>query len=236
MRRWVVIAAAAVLSMSAGAITSRIAAAPLARVMARAFGWIVATIPSDPHPAAQPAPEVYLPAEPLPAEPEPSPAATRRAPSSVTAKPEPPRKGILVRRATVRAAVRAGIMPSAAPVPATADHPAGLLVTGIGGAGGLRDGDIVTRVGGMTPRSIEDVIGVVAGCYKNKTYSLSGEFWRDGERWNAVVELPPPKDKGSAERGQRDGGAQDAGRMEEPDGRGRGVSADRSGGRTPAAR
>lgn len=236
MPRWLVIAAAAVLSMSAGAITSRVAAAPLARVMARAFGWIAATMPSTPDTDSQPAPEVFLPAEPLPAEPEPSHAAPRRAPSPFTAKPEPPRKGILVRRATVRAAVRAGIMPSAAPVPATADHPAGLLVTGVGGAGGLRDGDIVTRVGGMTPRSIEDVIGVVAGCYKNKTYSLSGEFWRDGERWNAVVELPPPKDKGSAERGQRDGGAQEVDRRGEAEGRGRWVSADRSGGRTPAAR
>ncbi|HQP34227.1 MAG TPA: hypothetical protein PLI95_03580 [Polyangiaceae bacterium] len=238
MQRWVVIAAAALLSMSAGAITSRVAAAPLARVMARAFGWIATTLPSAPAPTAQPAPEVYLPAEPLPAEPEPepSPAATRRAPSSVSAKPEPPRKGILVRRATVRAAVRAGIMPSAAPVPATADHPAGLLVTGIGGAGGLRDGDIVTRVGGMTPRSIEDVIGVVAGCYKHKTYSISGEFWRDGERWNAVVELPPPKNEGSAERGPRDGGTQQDDRKGEVEGRGRWVSAGRSGGRTPAAR
>lgn len=109
------------------------------------------------------------------------------------ARREPPRKGILVRRETVRAAVRAGVRPSAAPVGDSRDHPAGLQVTGLGMAGGLRDGDIVTRVAGATPRSIEDVIAAVAGCYKNKTYTISGEFWRDGERWNAVVELPEPK-------------------------------------------
>lgn len=194
MRRWAAIGSAALLSMGAGALASRAAADPLARVIARAFGAVAATLPS---PAALPAPQSdvpLLPAEPLEdATHDPSPGTGQKPTRVSAARREPPRKGILVRRATVRAAVRAGVRPSAAPVGDSPDHPAGLQVYGLGASGGLRDGDIVTRVGGMTPRSIEDVIAAVAGCYKNKTYSISGEFWRDGERWNAVVELPEPK-------------------------------------------
>lgn len=193
MRRWVVIGMAAVLSMGAGAFASRAAADPLARTIARALGMIAATLPSP----AAPVPQSALPvleAESLEeAALEESPAPAQRSSRAPTARREPPRKGILVRRETVRAAVRAGVRPSAAPVGDSPDHPAGLQVSGLGAAGGLRDGDVVTRVAGVTPRSVEDVISAVAGCYKNKTYTISGEFWRDGERWNAVVELPEPK-------------------------------------------
>jgi len=66
-------------------------------------------------------------------------------------------------------------------------------VYGVGGTGALRDGDVITKVGGIAPRSTEDVIAVVAGAYRNKVYVISGEFWRKGEAWNAVVELPEPK-------------------------------------------
>jgi len=97
----------------------------------------------------------------------------------------------MVRRETVRAAVRAGVRPSGAPVPATGEHPAGLQVYGLGGVGALRDGDVITRVGGATPRSLEDVIGVVAGAYRAKSYMVSGEFWRDGEKIFDVTDPEP---------------------------------------------
>jgi S1-C subfamily serine protease len=109
------------------------------------------------------------------------------------------RQGIFVSRAAVRAAVRAGVRPSAVPVAANDQHPAGLLVTGCAGSA-LRDGDVVTAVGGRAPSSIEDVIAAVASAYKNKVYSISGQFWRDGEPWNAVVELPEPPEKPQTQR------------------------------------
>ena len=88
----------------------------------------------------------------------------------------------------------------------TEQHPAGLKVYGVGGTGALRDGDVITKVGGIAPRSTEDVIAVVAGAYRNKVYVISGEFWRDGEPWNAVVELPEPdghRQTTAVKRGQR---------------------------------
>lgn len=105
----------------------------------------------------------------------------------------PATQGIYVARATVRTAVRAGLRPSGTPVSATDDHPAGLIVSGLGNVGGLRDGDIITKVQGRTPSSVEDVLAAVSACYQRKIYVLSGEFWRGAEKWNAVVELPEPK-------------------------------------------
>jgi hypothetical protein len=146
-------------------------------------------MPSGPDPT-QPAPQ--LPAD----EPEDELESEAPGPRSKSSRSHraqgPPRKGIMVRRDVVKAAARAGVRPSGAPVPADDEHPAGLMVQGLGGAGALRDGDVITRVGGIAPRSTEDVIGVVAGAYRNKVYVISGEFWRNGERWNATVELPLP--------------------------------------------
>lgn len=118
----------------------------------------------------------------------------RSARGSKVSKP-PARRGILVRRTAVAAAVRRGVRPSAGAVAATAEHPAGLIVHGWGAAGtALRDGDIIVSVGGRTPSSIDDVIGAVAGAYRHKVYAVSGRIWRAGETMDVSVELPIPRD------------------------------------------
>ena len=67
-------------------------------------------------------------------------------------------------------------------------------MTGWGGAGtALRDGDIITSLGGRTPSSEGDVIAVVAGAYRAKVYAVSGQIWRNGETLSATVELPIPQ-------------------------------------------
>jgi hypothetical protein len=112
-----------------------------------------------------------------------------------------PSGGIFVHAATVRAAVRAGVRPSATPVGATEAHPAGLVVSGWGGAGtGLRDGDLVVRVGGATPRSAGDVAAAVAAAYRSKIPAVSGLVWRGGQTLSVVVELPPPEPTSAANR------------------------------------
>jgi S1-C subfamily serine protease len=90
--------------------------------------------------------------------------------------------------------VQRGIRPSASPVAATADRPAGLVVYGWGAAGaGLADGDIITMVGGRQPRSVDDVVIAVAGAYKSPHKVVSGQIWRKGRILAVTVELPTGK-------------------------------------------
>lgn len=103
--------------------------------------------------------------------------------------------GILVRRATVAAAVARGIRPSTARVTPTEDRPGGLIVYGWQAAGaGLLDGDIITRVAGREPHCVEDVINAVIGAYKHQPASISGRVWRDGREINVTVLLPTVDD------------------------------------------
>lgn len=113
------------------------------------------------------------------------------------ASPQPkPSGGILVRSEVVRAAVERGIRPSASPVAATGDRPAGLIVYGWGAAGaGFADGDIITRVGGRDATSVDDVVIAVAGAYKTKSYVVGGQLWRNGQILAVTVQLPLPKRK-----------------------------------------
>jgi hypothetical protein len=201
VKRWIAIGVCALLPMAAMPLLSRSVADLIARRVADAAAEAARALPAPTEFEDAPAPG--LPA----VEPEDvvDPAPSAQPPKGpATGSRSPARKGIMVRREVVRAAVRAGVRPSGAPVPATNEHPAGLQVYGLGGVGALRDGDVITRVGGGTPRSVEDVIGVVAGAYRSKAYVVSGEFSRDGEKWNAVVELPiPDSDRGATSADRR---------------------------------
>lgn len=191
VRRRIAIGVCALLPLAALPLLTRSVADAVARRVAAAAGSVARALPPSSASAQAPAPGL------APVDPEdelvPSPSAPAPKGSGAEGSRGPARKGIMVRREVVLAAVRSGVRPSGAPVPATSDHPAGLQVYGLGGAGALRDGDIITRVGGAAPRSVEDVIGAVAGSYRTKSYVVSGEFWRDGEKWSAVVELPLPE-------------------------------------------
>ena len=174
--------------MVAGGVLPRLTIDPLARSAASVLGWL-AFDPPQPQPSPKP-PESTVPPEDLePTEPSP-----RASPRSSRTTPPKPSGGILVRRDVVRAAVQRGIRPSASPVPATEDRPAGLVVYGWGAAGaGLADGDIITMVGGRQPTSVDDIVIAVAGAYKSPHKVVSGQIWRKGRILAVTVELPTGK-------------------------------------------
>jgi hypothetical protein len=104
-----------------------------------------------------------------------------------------PSRGLLVRAAAVERAVRSGARPNGAPVPASGIRPAGVALYGVGGFGaGLRDGDVVTAVGGAMTTSVGMVIAAVAGAVRSGARGISAVVWRDQEKLNVTVEIPPP--------------------------------------------
>lgn len=195
-RRTVILILGAMLSMGAAPLIARAAVEPLVQQAAGFLGGLARSVPkrADPPPTRHP----QLPPDAEPAEPdavrEPEqPTPERRAPRKASTRPKPS-GGILVRRNVVRAAVKRGIRPSATPVAASGDRPAGLAVYGWGAAGaGLADGDIITRVGGRTPTSVDDVVIAVAGAYKTEAHVVSGQIWRSGRILAVTVELPLPE-------------------------------------------
>jgi hypothetical protein len=177
--------------MVAGGVLPRLTIDPLARSAASVLGWF-AFEPPQTQPSPKP-PEFSVPPEDI----EPiEPSAPRASPRSSRTTSPKPSGGILVRREVVHAAVQRGIRPSASPVPATADRPAGLVVYGWGAAGaGLADGDIITMVGGRQPTSVDDVVIAVAGAYKSPHKVVSGQIWRKGRTLSVTVELPTGRNR-----------------------------------------
>jgi hypothetical protein len=168
------------------------AAAPLSRAAAA----IEASLP-EPAPAPKPLPptaealalDADLGEETTAAEASPAAAPSKQTPLKrvVAAKP----RGLLVRRARVLEVARAGIRPSGAPVAATFYRPAGLALVGVSALGvGLRDGDVVTRVGGTPARSVGAVVGAASGALRSGAPALGAEVWRGGRRILVTVELP----------------------------------------------
>jgi hypothetical protein len=112
-------------------------------------------------------------------------------PAASSSGPPPAPLGVLVRRARVLRAARAGLRPSGVPVPATEWRPAGLALVGVSGVGaGVRDGDVLTRVGGTPARSVGAVRGAVVAALRAGAPAVSGELWRDRQRLVVTVELP----------------------------------------------
>jgi len=84
-------------------------------------------------------------------------------------------------------------MPDAAPVRASADHPAGLLLRGVSGLGvGLQDGDVLTEAAGQRASSVAAVIGVVLAARARHSAEISGRFFRAGVPYALTVEQPYP--------------------------------------------
>lgn len=195
-------------AVAAGTFTHRVAdglSARTARLLAAAMASMPKASQRPPLPVPEHNHKLPEPSDDEPAEQRPAPSArgTRQRPDKPrqTSTQSKARKGILVRRSAVRAAVRNGIRPSAVPVASHGDRPAGLQVHGWGAAGtALRDGDIITRVAGMAPRSVDDVIVAVAAAYRREVYAISGQVWRDGELYNVTVELPMPRGSASKPR------------------------------------
>ena len=97
----------------------------------------------------------------------------------------------MVSRARVVAAAEAGMRPSGGSVAATSWRPAGLALTGVNPIGvGLRDGDVITRVGGTPATSQGAVIGAVTSALRQKLPAITGEVWRGRQKIVVTVELP----------------------------------------------
>lgn len=103
-------------------------------------------------------------------------------------------KGIVVRANAVVHAVRRGGRPSSVPAPASGQRPAGLSLLGVSHYGtGLRDGDILTHVGGTSATSEGVVIGIVAGAISQGAKVITGVVWRGEQRLDVAVEIPGPE-------------------------------------------
>jgi len=103
----------------------------------------------------------------------------------------PIRGGIHVRAEVVARAVQSGVVPSGVPVPASGPRPAGITLQGVGGFGaGLRDGDVLTRIGGAPATSTAVVVSAVAGALRQHAKVITGEVWRGDQRLSVAVEIP----------------------------------------------
>jgi hypothetical protein len=98
---------------------------------------------------------------------------------------------IFVSRAKVLALAQSSARPQGAFVQQTAEHPAGLRLSGVAPLGiGVQDGDILIEALGMTPRSPGQVIGAIIEARSQKARALSGTLWRRGQTFRITVEQP----------------------------------------------
>ena len=114
-----------------------------------------------------------------------------RAPSHARAKPL---SGIRISSAQVLALAARRAMPNALFVRANAQHPAGLLLSGVSALGvGLQDGDVLTDAAGQKASSVARVVGVVLAARARQAAEISGRFYRGGVPFSLIVEQPYPK-------------------------------------------
>jgi len=104
---------------------------------------------------------------------------------------QPPARGLMVPRARVEQAVQAGHRPSGSPVAATDRRPRGMALSNVAGFGvGLRDGDVVTRVGGTPATSVGAVTSAVRVALSKGQPAIVAEVWRGHHRIIVTIELP----------------------------------------------
>jgi hypothetical protein len=114
-------------------------------------------------------------------------------PQNQTSRARPPgaQHGVRISSAQVLVLAARRAMPQAAPVKATRDHPAGLLLRGVSALGvGLQDGDVLTEAAGQKASSVAVVVGVVLAARGRQVAEISGRFFRAGVPFGLVVEQP----------------------------------------------
>lgn len=122
-----------------------------------------------------------------------SPALAAKRPQKQTSRVRAPGalRGVRISSAQVLKLAARRAMPQAAPVKATADHPAGLLLRGVSALGvGLQDGDVLTEAAGQKASSVAVVVGVVLAARGRQVAEISGRFYRAGVPFGLVVEQP----------------------------------------------
>jgi S1-C subfamily serine protease len=64
-------------------------------------------------------------------------------------------------------------------------------MVGVSGLGvGVRDGDVLTEVDGAPATSVEAVVRAVVAARSARAAAVGGRFFRDGESFALVVEMP----------------------------------------------
>jgi hypothetical protein len=197
-----------VLSIALGApfwLASRAAAglvAPLSRTLVAALSAAVAPLESQSGRPLEEQPENVVAPAPLELSFEPIQSSGERARvrSRAPVKPGPP-AALFVSQATVLRLAQTSARPRGSFVAETADHPAGLLLSGVAGLGiGVRDGDILVDALGAIPRSAGQVIGAIIEARAKQARYLSGRIWRQGQTFAITVEQPyvpaPPASPG----------------------------------------
>lgn len=102
-----------------------------------------------------------------------------------------PKFGIRVPAQTVLRLANARAVPQGTFVAAEPGRPAGMRLHGVSGYGvGLRDGDVLTQVAGIPSTSRSQVVNAVLQARAVKAPAISAIFWREGEPWRLLVEMP----------------------------------------------
>jgi hypothetical protein len=102
-----------------------------------------------------------------------------------------PKFGIRVPAQTVLRLANARAVPQGTFVPAESGRPAGMRLQGVSNYGvGLRDGDVLTQVAGIPSTSRSQVVNAVLQARAVKAPAVSAIFWREGEPWRLLVEMP----------------------------------------------
>ncbi len=161
--------------------------APLAET---SVGWLLrVSAPLAPPPSAlEPEPDMAPPAiEPeLVAVSSPKPRTHAR---RAAVKGAPP--ALFVGRSTVLRLSQSGARPSGRFVSGTAEHPAGLQLSGVSGLGiGVQDGDVLIEALGMSPRSPGQIVGAIIEARAKRVAALGGTLWRRGQTFPITVEQP----------------------------------------------
>lgn len=108
-------------------------------------------------------------------------------------KPLPKAKpaALFVSQATVLALAQSVARPTGSFVGQTAEHPAGLRLSGVAALGiGVQDGDILIEALGITPRAPGQIIAAVIEARAKQARFLSGKLWREGQTFPITVEQP----------------------------------------------
>jgi hypothetical protein len=162
----------------------------------RIAGWLIAVVPTLPPP-----PEEGLPGASDQSEPPLGTAPGVHGAAADTKRPRQPARarvapahGIRVSSAQILALAASRAMPSAVFVKANAQHPAGLLLSGVSALGiGMQDGDVLTEAAGQKASSVAAVVGLVLAARARQAAEISGRFYRAGVPFSLTVEQPYPK-------------------------------------------
>lgn len=100
-------------------------------------------------------------------------------------------RGVRVSKDAVRRLAKRRAIPSGTPVAAAGGRPAGLRLSGVSAMGiGLRDGDVLTHVAGVPAVSKAAVVQTVLSLRAKKAPAAYARFYRAGQPWNLLVEIP----------------------------------------------